>query len=51
MGKKICCGATWPLLWQMTGLVVERTGFAGQVNDPYAFLTEVVRATTPSEAS
>ena len=40
----------WPLLWQMTGLVVERTGFAGQVNDPYAFLTEVVRATGPGEA-
>ncbi len=38
----------WPLLWQMTALVVERTGFAGQVNDPYTFLTDVVRATTPS---
>jgi uncharacterized RDD family membrane protein YckC len=40
----------WPLLWETTRLVIERTGFAGQVHDPYAFLTEVVRATTPGEA-
>jgi hypothetical protein len=36
----------WQLAWDMTGLVVQRTGFTGQVHDPAAFLTAVVQATT-----
>ena len=34
----------WILAWQMTQQVVARTGFAGQVHDPYGFLAAVARA-------
>ena len=36
----------WQLAWEMAGLVVQRTGFTGQVHDPAAFLTAVVQAAT-----
>lgn len=34
----------WTLAWQTTYLVTARTGFTGQVHDPYAFLAAVVQA-------
>jgi uncharacterized RDD family membrane protein YckC len=39
----------WQLAWQMTQLIVARTGFTGQVHDPSAFLTAVVQAATGEE--